>query len=125
MDVAGFEDIGVDAVPGGGAAHPGERSLDGFLHHGSELSGHDEALVPAGHAPGFDEQDVSAYGSPGKADGHSGAPRALGDFGVGPESRGTELRLDQLRRHGNLLAGTFGDAAGLFAADGSDFALQV
>src|ERR1019366_3819338 len=123
--VAGLEEVGIDAVLGGVAAHPGERGLHRFLHDGAELPGHDEAFVAAGHAAGFDEQDVAAHRGPGETDGHAGAAGAVGDFGIGAVARRTEILLDYIGGDDHLLAGAFGDAAGLLAADGADLALQA
>jgi len=58
--------LGSMPLLGGGAAHPGEGGLR-IPALRSQLAGHDEALAAAGHAAGFDEEDVAADGGPGEA----------------------------------------------------------
>ena len=45
--------------------HEGIRRRDGLLHHVLEITGHGE-LAPAGHAHGFDGQQIAAHFRPGQ-----------------------------------------------------------
>src|ERR1039458_2858593 len=79
----------------------------------------------AGRPGASDERDAAARGGRGERDGHAGAGGAVGDFGIGAVARRAEILLDDIGGDDYLLAGAFGDAAGLLAADGADLALQA
>ena len=109
----------------GAAPHPGQRGLHRFLHHRPELPGHDQPLVAARHAAGFDEQHIAAHRRPRQPHRDAGTARALGHFRIGTESRRAEILLHHLRRHLDLFARALRDAPRLLAADRADLALQV
>ena len=99
-----------------------QRGLRAFLHHVAQLAGQDE-LAGAGHARGFDEQDIAAHRRPREAGGDAGDAAAHRDLGLElarAEDRGEIVGAD---RH--LLRAAFGDAHRDIAEHVADLALEI
>src|ERR1044071_1407504 len=89
-------EAGIDAIPRGVRAEPGQRDAGRLLHHIAELPG-DGQLAAPGHPRRFDDQYVSAHRRPRQPDRHAGLLRAVFHLFV-KMPWGTEEFDDDLRR---------------------------
>src|SRR6266849_5770551 len=124
MDVLPAEEIRIDGVALGVAAHPGEGRVHGLLHHLAEVAGHGE-LLSAAHAAGFDEDDIAARRRPYQADRNAGALDALLDLLFGAELGYTEQLAHNLRGDQEFVGLPLGQAPGLLAGERGNLALEV
>ena len=122
VQVAVFVEVGRNAESVGLRADVRQRGLRRLLHHVSELAGQRQALL-AGHARGFDEQDVPAVRRPGQPDRHARLLGPLGHFG---EEFHRPQKIGQVRfGHRGLVGLPLGHRTRDFPAHRADFALQV
>jgi len=77
--VAGLEQVGIDAVFRGVAAHPRQRGLHRLLHDGAQLAVMIRPLLPPGMRPASMNRTSPPTGVHAKPR-HTGAARAVGHF---------------------------------------------
>ena len=122
MDVAGLEQLGVEAEARRSALDQRQRRLGALLHHVAELAGQDQTAL-AGHPGRLDEQYVAADrrpGEPGRDPGDAGAHRDLALEAPRPEDFGEVVGRDP-----DMLGAAFGNLHRHAAQRRADFALQV
>src|SRR6266481_5614047 len=88
------------------------------------MAGHGELLATT-HAAGFDEDDVSANGSPDETNRDAGSLDACLDFPSGAELRHAEEFAHDFWSDDHFLHLAFGQTARLLADDGGNLALQI
>src|SRR6202158_3081616 len=82
-------------------------------------------LLPATHARGLDEDDVTSHRRPDESDGNAGPLDALLDFLFRAEFRHAQEFADHFRCYDHFFHLAFGDAPRLFSRDRGDLTLQV
>ena len=119
----GFFVEGVGEVEASGVGlEIAEGGAGGFLHDVAEGTGEDEVAF-AGHAGGFNEEDVAADGGPGESGDDAGVEVFFGDFGVEFDGAEEGGKFGGGYAEGGFAA--FGEVAGGLAADVGDFAVEV
>src|SRR3984893_91915 len=122
MDVALFEDRGIDAELGGVAFHQGQRSLNALAHYFAELTGQDQRSS-SWRTRGFDKKNVAADRRPGQTGSYSRDAGTHGDFAF--EARLAEDYRDPLLGEHNPVRAAIGDLDGDVAESFADLAFQI